>query len=274
MSAEREALDRLGVGELPETLVHRLAEEAEGVGDAAAEDDRLRIVGVERQHDQPPDMSAELAPERQRPRIARHGPFVGLLARRAVSDEEAAAAIVFVVTVQVGNTADLARSRVVAAIEPAVDHHAGADARTEGDADDVAVTVRLTEVADAQRKAVAVVVHRDGHAEALLEALLEVHLPPRGDAHDVVDDAARGIDHRGNADADALDLGRHECADERRDMFEDLLFGAIRLAGLGEQPHDPAVDNLTDPHVRSAQIHTYSHLSTAISVILPSLNRA
>ena len=69
-----QALDRFGVGELPKALVHRLAEEADGVGDAAAEDDRLWIVIVERQQAQPPDSPAELPPDLTRPRSARLRP--------------------------------------------------------------------------------------------------------------------------------------------------------------------------------------------------------
>ena len=134
--------------------------------------------------------------------------------------------------------------------------------------------MRLAEAADAQRKAVAVVVDRNGHPEAFFETLFEMHLPPGGNADHVVDDPPLRIHHRRDTDADALDIGRDEPIDERSDMIQNLRLGTIRPARFGNHPHDPAAGHQTDAHVRATQIHSYSHRSTAISVILPSTKRA
>ena len=218
-------------------------------------------------------MAAELAPQIQRLGIARRGPVVGLLARRAAPDEKAAAAIVLVVAVQIGHSADFAGPRMLAAIELAADHHAGAHARAERDADHVAIAVRLAVTADAQREAVAVVVHADRHAEPLLEAILEIHLAPRRDIHHIIYDTPGRIDDRRHPDADAGHLRRHQRADERGDLLEYLLLGAARLAGFRKQPHDTVLLNQSDTYVRAAQIHSNNHRYYSVSMILPSVKR-
>ena len=105
-------LDGLCIGEPFQLFVHGVAEKPERMGDTPSEDDGLRIVGIERQHDQLPDMRSELLPQLQRPGIAGQGPFISLLARRAAADEKAAAAIVFVIAVQIGDAPDLPGARV------------------------------------------------------------------------------------------------------------------------------------------------------------------
>ena len=112
------------------------------------------------------------------------------------------------------------------------------------------------------------------YAETLLETLLEVHLAPRGDAHDVVDDAPDGIDDRRHPDPDALHPGCHQLLDERSDVPEHLLFGTVGPAGFRQQTHDASFVHQSDTNVRAAQIHTDPHRSTEISVILPSSKRA
>ena len=104
-----EPFDRLGIRELFQLLVHRFPEKPEGMGDAPAENDRFGVVGIEDHHHQPPDMSAEFVPQRQRRGIARQGTLVGFLARRAAAYEETAAAIVFVIPVQIRDASDLPR---------------------------------------------------------------------------------------------------------------------------------------------------------------------
>ena len=115
-----------------------------------------------------------------------------------------------------------------------------------------------------------------GDAEATLEQLLEVHLAPRGDAHDVIDDAARGIDHRGHADTDRRHLPGHDPPDEGGDMVHDLPLGAVGFAGLGFEPLEAAVAHQADTHVGAAQVHTDSHLvfhHFLTLVILPPAKR-
>ena len=272
-TVDAQPFDGPGVGELPEAFEHRGPKEAEGMRNAASEDDRLGIVGVERQHDQPSDVASELVPQRQRFGIARR-PFAGLLARRAPADEETAAAIVFVVAVQIGNAADLARSGVGARVEFAVDHDAGPHARSERDARHVAAVVGLAEAADAQREAVAVVVHVHRQAEPLFEPLLEMHFAPRGDARHVIYDAPHGIHHRRHADADARHAGRYQRSDERGDVFQHLLLRTVGPAGLRKQTHDASAVHQAGTYVRAAQIHAYSHRFAGISVIRPSAKRA
>lgn len=89
---------------------------------APAENDRFGVVGIENHHHQPPDVPAEFVPQRQRRGIARQGTLVGFLARRAAAYEETAAAIVFVVAVEVRDAPDLPGARIVPAIEFAADH--------------------------------------------------------------------------------------------------------------------------------------------------------
>ena len=219
-------------------------------------------------------MRPELLPQLQRPGIAGQRLLISLLARRAAADEKAAAAIVFVIAVEVGNAPDLPGPRIAAAVKFPVDHDACAHARPEGDANHVAVSVRLAETADAQRKAVAVVVYRNRHAEPLLETLLEMHLPPGGNADHVVNDSPFCVHHRRNADADTLYVGRNEPFDKRSYMVQNHLLGTIRPARLGKHPHNPTVSHQSHAHVRTAQIYSDSHRSTAISVIFPSAKRA
>lgn len=58
-----QSFDGLRVGELFELLVHGVAEKPERMRYAPSEDDGLRIVSIERQHDQPSDMRPELLPQ-------------------------------------------------------------------------------------------------------------------------------------------------------------------------------------------------------------------
>lgn len=96
-------------------------------------------------------MRPELLPQLHA-RDRRQSLLISLLARRAAADEKAAAAIVFVIAVEVGNAPDLPGPRIAAAVKFPVDHDACAYARTEGDANHVAVSVRLAETADASAK--------------------------------------------------------------------------------------------------------------------------
>ena len=191
-------------------------------------------------------------PQRQRRGIARQGTLVGFLARRAAAYEETAAAIVFVIAVEVRNAPDLPGTRIVPAIEFAADHDPCADTRAERHAHHVAICARLAEAADAQSKAIAVVVDIYGDTEPFFEQVFEVYLAPRRDAYDIVDDPARRIHDRRHADTDAGDVGGDELPDERGNLIHDLPFGAVGFAGFGEQPHDAAILHQAGAHVRAA----------------------
>ena len=104
-----EVLDALWIREIPDFLPHRLTKQGIRFGDPAPEDDDRGIVGVHDHLHKLADMSAKLFHDLQGLGIATRSGYRSLFAGSAFTDEETAAAVIFIILVEIRDAADLSR---------------------------------------------------------------------------------------------------------------------------------------------------------------------
>ena len=115
-----EVLYALWIRELIDNLPHRLTVERESLGDAPAQDYDGRIICVHNHLDQFTDMVAEFIHDGQRGRIPSGRRDSGVLSCGPLTHEETAAAVIFVILVEIRNTTYLARTGIASVIKASV----------------------------------------------------------------------------------------------------------------------------------------------------------
>src|SRR5262249_12079275 len=104
--------------------------------------------------------------------------------------------------------ADFTGVPVMAAMQPAADHHAGADARAERQKPEVVDVPRRALPALAERRHVGVVVDLHRRLEPRLHELAERHVRPAREIVGADDAAGRHVGHAWRADADRKQLAQ------------------------------------------------------------------
>jgi hypothetical protein len=126
---------------------------------------------------------------------------------------------------------DLPGGVIAAAIQPAVDDDAAADARAQREADDVALVPAGAVGGFPEDEAMHVVVDRRRHPVALLEERGDRDVAERArEVRSLAVDALGVVDHAGQPGADAGDPGNADGVDRRRDVLQD---GLPPLGGFG-----------------------------------------
>jgi hypothetical protein len=116
--------------------------------------------------------------------------------------------------------ADLAGEAAGSAVDGAVDHDAGADAGADAEVDEVADVAQRPAIEDPGSRRPDVVLDRHGHPQDRLESIAE-RKPVPAQVDGQRDDAGRGVDPAGDADAD-----RAHVPDRRAGVGEGRVDGA------------------------------------------------
>ena len=216
-------LDALWIREIPDFLPHSLTEQGICFGDRATEDDYRGIVGVHDHLDKFADMPAKLFHDLQGLGIATSCRNRCLFAGSTFADEETAAAVIFIILVEIRDAADLPRPGIPPAVKMTVDHERSSDSSAESHTKSFPITCSPAETGDSQCEAVAIVVHRRGNMVPVLKLFLKMDLLPGRNSYDIIDYPLVGVNDRRDSYSDSIDFRGYQLINHAVDVIQHFL---------------------------------------------------
>ena len=205
-------------------------------------------------------MVAEFIHDCQRIRIASGRRDSCVLSCGPLTHEETAAAVIFVILVEIRNTTNLARTGIASVIKASVYYERSSHTCAESGAESLLVGAVLAETSHTESEAVAVVIHSDIYMVPVLQNILQMDFLPGRNSNHVIDYTLFSVDNGRDSNTYPVNILSHQGVNQAEQLLQYLTLAATGQSGFRNDPaYLPIGKDGRHTNIGSAKINSDSH---------------